>query len=116
MLIWDFKYFYSNKMYDLLEPLIVILIIVPILFYVGYSLYFKEETNKTIVYLVLALSVIIVIDHSIKIFKIVNGFGTHQKFNRNVGIFFIALGILLLCFSIYTLILTEKSNNKPTNK
>lgn len=116
MLIWDFKYFYSNKMYDLLEPLIVILIIVPILFYVGYSLYFKEETNKNIVYLVLALSVIVLIDHSIKIFKIVNGFGTRQKFNRNAGLFLIGLGILVLCFNIYIIILTEKSNNKPTNK
>lgn len=103
-------------MYDLLEPLIAILIIVPILFYVGYSLYFKEETNKDIIYLVLALSVIVVIDHSIKIFKIVNGFGTHQKFNRNVGIFFIALGILLLCFNIYNVVLVEKNKTTINNE
>ena len=101
-------------MIHLLETLIVILIIVPILFYVGYSLYFKEETNKAIVYVVLLLSGLLLIDHAIKIFKIINGFETRQKFNKTIGIFFIGLGILLLFFNVYSIILQDKkrANNK----
>ena len=87
-------------MYHLLASFLIILVLVPIIFYLGYSIYFKQDMSKTVLYLLFGFSVIIIIHYTIILLKILQGSKNSKIVSRNYGIFLIGMAILLFFYNI----------------
>lgn len=78
-----------------------IIIIVPILLYVGYIVYERLPFSHIVVFVILMYTIYVIITHFWSLIRLLFDFKVNKYFEKEVGIFIILFAILILIHNIF---------------
>ena len=85
-----------------IQNIFYIFIICPLLFYMGFIIYFNNyDISEWIAIVTFILILFIIIHHIIRYIYLIKEYNNTKKISKEIGLFYILFSIALLIFNIY---------------
>ncbi len=93
---------------ELIYTILKILIFIPILYYIGYNIFFENKLSYKMNIFIIIVFTSILLSHFMDIVNLINTTIKGKNFNKGFGFFIMCLATFLLLFNIHKILRIQK--------